>query len=217
MDTSEQNSQSALCAEILREARQEAERLVDHARKEAGALVAQAKANAERLRQERLTAAATEAARRRELILATIPVETNRQRLAAVEAVLQSVYEQANRLLAENRHFEFRSVIITLASEAIRNMAGERFVVKLAAGKHPVDVDGLPEAITARVGRSPLSVSLSHDSALSDSGVIVEDAEGRQSCDERLQARLVRLWPALRREIAIRASLVENRKPGGNP
>ncbi len=216
MDTPEQKSQDALCAEILNEAQQEVEQLLGRACREAEALLAQAQAEAERLRQERLTAAGTEAARRRELILATVSVEVGRERSTAIEVLLQSICEQARQQLAARRDFDYRAILIILACEAIRRMTGDTFIVKLSAAERVALGDGLAEAITTRVGRSSLSITILDDPTSGDGGLVVQDAEGRQSCDERLQARLQRLWPELRREIAIRTSLVGNSTPGGS-
>ncbi len=215
MGTPDQNSQDALCTEILSEARQEAEQLLAHARQEANALMTQAMAEAERLRQERLAAARFEAGRRRELMLATIPIELGRERSAAIEALLQSIFKQAQQQLA-GLEFDYRATLITLASEAIRHMTGDTFIVKLPAAERIALEDGLAEAIANRVRRSPLSITILHDPTLIDGALLVQDAQGRQSCDERLQARLQRMWPELRREIAIRTSLVGNNTSGGS-
>jgi vacuolar-type H+-ATPase subunit E/Vma4 len=88
--------------------------------------------------------------------------------------------------------------------------------VKLLAADRIALGDGLAEAITTRLGRSPLSITISDDPAIADGGVMVQDAQGRQAWDNRLPARLKRLWPELRRQIAIRTLLVvENSMPGG--
>ncbi len=217
MDTLEQNSQDALCAEILAEARQEAEQLLGHARQEADALLTQARLEAERLRQQRLAAARSEAARRREVILATVPVEAGRERSAAIEALLQRIREQARQQLAARGQFDYHASLITLAAEAISRMTGDTFIVRLPAAERITMADGLAEAIINRVGRSPLSITVLDDPAVSDGGLVVQDAEGRQFCDEHLEARLERLWPELRREIALRIALVGSQTTGAAP
>jgi vacuolar-type H+-ATPase subunit E/Vma4 len=216
VETPEQNSQDILCAEILAEARRESEQLVRRARDEAAALLAQAEAETKRLRQERLVQAGTEAARRKELILATVPVEAGRERSAAIEALLQAICEQARRQLVAQQGFDYRATVIAIASEAISRMTGDTFIVKLLAADRIALGDGLAEAITTRLGRSPLSITIADDPAISEGGLVVQDAQGRQTWDNRLPARLERLWPELRRQIAVRASLVEgNSSPGG--
>jgi vacuolar-type H+-ATPase subunit E/Vma4 len=216
VETPEQNSQDILCAEILAEARLESEQLVRRARNEAAALLTQAEAEAERLWQERLVQAGTEAARRKELILATVAVEVGRERSAAIEALLQAIREQARRQLVARREFDYRATVIALASEAISHMTGDTFIVKLLAVDRIALGDGLAEAITTRLGRSPLSITIADEPAISEGGLVVQDAQGRQTWDNRLPARLERLWPELRRQIAVRASLVEgNSRPGG--
>jgi vacuolar-type H+-ATPase subunit E/Vma4 len=47
-------------------------------------------------------------------------------------------------------------------------------------------------------------------------GVIVEDAEGRQMWDNRFLKRLERMWPELRRHIAVQVSFVPGTGSGGN-
>ena len=65
-----------------------------------------------------------------------------------------------------------------------------------------------PAKSPAASARSPLNLTISTDAAITDGGLILQDAEERHLWDNRLSARLGRLWPELRRQIAIRTSLV---------
>ena len=58
-------------------------------------------------------------------------------------------------------------------------------------------------------------IAIVADAAMTDGGAIVQDAVGGQVWDNRLLARLARLWPELRRQIAVRAGLVVERAPTG--
>jgi vacuolar-type H+-ATPase subunit E/Vma4 len=217
VETPEQSSQHTLCAEILAEAQRESEQLVRRARNEADAVLAQAEAEGSRLRKEGLAQATTKAARRKELILATVPMEAGRERSATIEALLQSICEQARQRLLARQGFDYRATIIALASEAISRMAGDTFVVKLLPADRIALGNGLAEAITTRLGRSPLSITIADEPVITEGGLVVQDAQGRQTCDNRLTTRLERLWPELRRQIANRLSLVgENSAPGGS-
>jgi vacuolar-type H+-ATPase subunit E/Vma4 len=80
--------------------------------------------------------------------------------------------------------------------------------VKLLAADRAALGDGLAEAIAARVGRAPLSITITDDPTITEDGVVVQDVAGRQVWDNRLTARLGRLWPELRQQIAVRAGLV---------
>lgn len=213
--TPNQNSPDVLREEILADARRESEATVRRARQEAETLLAKTTSEAENVRHERLGQARQEAARQTELILATVPLEAARLRLARIEAVLHSVHDDVHRRLAACEDFDYREVIIALAAEAVSQMAGDEFVIKLSPADCVLLGHGLVEAITRRVERSPLRITLAEEPTIKGGGVIVEDAERRQVCDNRFSARLNRLWPELRRQIAMHTSLVAASSAGG--
>jgi len=201
------DSTQVLCDEILAEARAQGETILRAARDQAAAPVARARAEAETARRDRLSRTRAEAARRRELLLATVPVEAGRLRDARIEALLQSVHDEVGRRLGAREGLDYRETLVRLAALAIRGMAGEAFLVALAPADRATLGPGLADEIAARAGRSPLVVELADDPAV-EGGVIVRDSEGRQVWDNRLAARLERLWPELRRQLAVQAELI---------
>lgn len=213
--TMDQNSTEVLREEILAAARREGEEIVSRARQDAEVFLTSAVAEADRIRQERLDQARAEAARQSELILATVTVETGRLRAARVEALLESVYEEACQRLVAREGFEYLETVIGLASHAISQMAGDGFVVKLSEADQTILGDGLAEKIAHRVGR-PVSITISYEPGITESGVIVEDTEARQVWDNRLVKRLERLWPELRRQVAVEATFVPKTGSGGD-
>ena len=213
--TMNQNSTEVLREEILAAARREGEEIVSRARQDAEVFLTSAVAEADRIRQEQLDQARAEAARQSELILATVTVETGRLRAARVEALLESVYEEACQRLVAREGFEYLETVIGLASHAISQMAGVGFVVKLSEADQTILGDGLAEEIAHRVGR-PVSITISYEPGITESGVIVEDTEARQVWDNRLVKRLERLWPELRRQVAVEATFVPKTGSGGD-
>lgn len=213
--TINQNSTEVLREEILADARREGEEIVSCARRDAEVFLTGAVAEADRVRQERLDHARAEAARQSALILATVPVETGRLRAARVEALLESVYEDACQRLLAREGFEYREIVIGLASHAISQMAGVGFVVKLSEADCTILGDDLAGEIAHRVGR-PVSITISHEPGITGGGVVIEDAEARQVWDNRLVKRLERLWPELRQQIAVEASFVPKTGSGGD-
>ncbi|MBM3887920.1 MAG: hypothetical protein FJ388_02215 [Verrucomicrobia bacterium] len=207
MTTPNANVPDLLCEQVLEDARRQSEEILRRARQEAAALLEKAAAEAEQTRQARLELARAEAARRTEAILATVSVEVGRLRSARVEALLQTIYEQARRRLEARRGLATRESVIALAAEALQRMAGEAFVIKLSATDRRAFGDGLAAELQRRVGRSPLRLTVVEDPAVTDGGVVVEDVESRQVWDNRLRARLDRLWPELRQQIAAHADL----------
>jgi vacuolar-type H+-ATPase subunit E/Vma4 len=205
--TTNQNSTEILSEEILADARREGEEIVIRARRDAEVFLTGAVAEADQVRQDRLDHARAEAARQSELILATVTVETGRLRAARIETLLESVYEEACQRLLAREGFEYRETVIGLASHAISLMAGAAFVAKVSEADRTILGDGLADEIARRVGR-PVSITVSHEPDITGGGVVVEDAEARQVWDNRLAKRLERLWPELRRQIAVEASFV---------
>jgi len=214
MATPNQNSPDVLNEEILAEARRECDEIVRRAQSESAALLAAAKAEAEKIRREKLDAARLEATRRTELMLATIPVETGRLRSARIEALLENIHEEARHQLL-TQSFDAHETVVALAADAVRRMPGTDFVIKISAADHAAFGGKLAEEIRQRTGRSPLNVTVSADPAMACVGVVVQDAEGMRIWDNRLLPRLERLWPELRRQIAVKTSLVENNEPTG--
>jgi len=94
-------------------------------------------------------------------------------------------------------------------------MAGIEFVVKLSGADQTIVDDGLAEDIVRRAGRS-VSISIDREEDIIGDGVIIEDAGARQVWDNRLLKRLERLWPELRRQIAVQAALVPQREAKGD-
>jgi vacuolar-type H+-ATPase subunit E/Vma4 len=212
--TTNQETGGVLREEILVDARKNGEEIIARARNEAETLLARAAAEADRVKQEQVDRARAEAARRTELILATVPVEAGRLRAGRIESLLSSVHEEACQRLLDRVGFDYREAIITLASHAIDRMEGAAFVVKLAEMDRDVLGDGLAEAIERRVGR-PVNVAVSMEGGRSGDGVVVTDKESRQVWDNSLIKRLERLWPQMRHRVAVEAAFVRKTGSGG--
>ncbi len=215
MTTPKQNPAEILCAEILADARRASAEIIQHAQQEAEVLLFNAAAEADQAKQARLDAAQEEAIRRRDLMRATLPVEAGRLRAARVEALLESVHDEVRRRLAAREGFDYRETMVALAAAAMIRMPGSDFVVKVSAADRGAWGDELAGEIARRVGRSPLNVTMEGDSAATDGCLIIQDGEGRLRWDNNPAARLERLWPELRRQIAIQTSLIREHNAAG--
>jgi vacuolar-type H+-ATPase subunit E/Vma4 len=195
MPTPESSAPAVLTQAVLDDARRQADAIIAQAQQQGAAVLAKATAEADQARQERLKLARAEAARRTESIQASIAVEAGRLRAARVEALLQSLYDEARRRLVQRQGYAYREALVALVTEAARLMGGGALVVKLA----PAD----RAAVADRLG----PFTLVEDPALTEGGVVVLDADGRRVWDNRLPARLERLWPELRRQIVTQGAL----------
>ncbi len=208
MALSDPDSPQKLAEEILAEARRQSAEIARAAQQEAASILARATAEATQLRHEQLAQAQAEAARRTELILATVPVEAGRLRSARVEALLQSFCEELRRRLAAREGFDYRETLIGLVAEAAGAMSGQEFVLKLSPDDCACWRQDLAEPIARRAERPPASFTVMEDPTIMKGGFILQDVEGRQVWDDRFEARLERLWPELRRQIAVQVGLV---------
>lgn len=207
MATPNPNAPEILSEEILAQAGRESDEILRRAQQEAESLLTAAKAEADKIHAEKLEAARVEATRRSELILATVPVEAGRFRAERTEAILESIRESARHEL-QSRHANNYETVVALAAEAIRRMPGANFVLKLSAADHAAFGNKLEREICQCTGRSALRLAISADPKAANGGVLVEDADGLRVWDNRLLSRLERLWPELRRQIALHIGLV---------
>jgi vacuolar-type H+-ATPase subunit E/Vma4 len=200
------NPQQVLQDEILADARRNADATVRSARQEADAILAKAKAEAESDRQSRLKAAEAEARRRHVLTLATIPIQVARRRAECVEAALRGIHDEARRRLDARDGFNYREAVTRMAAQALAAMEGNRFVLQVSDADRQALGDGWLDDVR-RAGRPGLELQVQAGAEVRG-GVIVRDAEGRQVWNDALAARLDRLWPGLRCEIAAAAGFV---------
>ena len=186
----------------MADAVRQAERLVRKAEREAKALVAKATDESEQERRQKLAAAAATAERRRILTLATVPIEIARAQAARVEQELLGLREQVREQLQTRQGFEYGEVLARLAAEAVARMDGDRFVLELSEEDLQEFGAALTAAVPARAGRPQITLTLRDVPAKIEGGVIVRDPQGRQVWDNSFAARLDRLWPQLRNQIA---------------
>ena len=209
MDAVTTNAPDLLRQEILEQARRQKEDILRQARQEAGAVVAKAEKEAEQFRRERLGAARAEAKRRAEAILATLPVEAGRLRSAGIEQLLQAIHDGAREQLQRRAGSDYRVTVVRLSAEALGQMVGESFRLRLSAAHQPALANGLVDEIRRCSSRSTLALQLVADANLKDGDVLIEDECGRQVWNLSLEARLERCWPELRRQIAAQADFME--------
>ena len=196
MAAHESNTPDVLMGAVLDDARRQADAIIARARQQATATLEQATAEIEQAGQERLKVAQVEAARKTEAIQASVSVAAGRLRAARVESILQSVYDAARRRLVARQGYDYTETLVALVTEAARHMGGTGLVVRLS----PAD----RAAVAEQLGQ----FTLVEDPSLTDGGAVVLDADGRRAWDNRLVARLDRLWPELRRQIVVQGSLL---------
>jgi vacuolar-type H+-ATPase subunit E/Vma4 len=201
------NSQAVLTDEIIADAKRQADRVVSHARQETRDAAAKGKADAEKEHQKAQADAKAEADRRRDLILATVPIEVARKLAARIESLLTAIRDEAAGRLASHQGVDYRGAVAALAAEAISHMQGDRFLLQVAEADRQALGGDFAEEVRRRLGREGVQVTQAPEPAKIAAGVVVRDVDGRQLWDNSLESRLERFWPLLRREIGVRTSL----------
>jgi len=202
VDGTETTSHEVLRDEILADAQRQATRLIRKAEREAKAIVDKAISESQQERDGKLAAARAEADRKRMLALATVPVEIGRMRAARIEKELGAIRDQARARLRAREGFDYRKTLEVLAAEALARMEGDTFILALSEQDCRQFAARLPEPVQKRARRPHLTVTIDDQPAPISAGVVVRDPPGRQVWDNSLEARLDRLWPLLRSQIA---------------
>jgi vacuolar-type H+-ATPase subunit E/Vma4 len=201
-----------LRAEILNEANRQREEILRSAQEAAAGLMDRAEREARQASDAQLKAATAEANRRREAILSTVAVEAKRLMLNRTEEVLNALHDSVRKQLREGKESDRRQALIELAAQALTGMHGNNFVLRLS----PADADELSQtlldAIPRRAGRLEVKLELTRDPEVRDGDWILQDDEERQQWKVGLEARLERLWPDLRRQIATQLGLGDDKQ-----
>ena len=195
MSPANQNTGEGLQHEILAAAHLEADRILEQARLTSRDLRAGTETAENKAAAEKPASARQEATRRKEQILATLPVETERLHAARLESLLQSIHDEIQRRLQAREGFDYREALVSSAVYAVRRMAGDSFVVELAPDDHRMLGETLAGEIVRRSGNPNMQVVLVPQPAIREGGLIVWDHERRQVWDNRLTVRFERLWP----------------------
>ena len=194
-------NRKALADEILEDARRKAERNHERAGREARKILDAALADA-----DRLTAGVLDAARRRAERLtkaagATVGQEVRRDLLAAQENELAKLFDQALERLERRKGYDYPATLAALAAEAIRAMDTGHVVLGFAEGVRLLATDEWLADVRRRASRD-VAIDVSEEPEPIRGGVVVRSADGRLLVDNSFAARLARLRPELRRQVA---------------
>jgi vacuolar-type H+-ATPase subunit E/Vma4 len=126
MTMTDPDSSEALCKEILTSAERERDDMVQRAMRDAEDLLNKASAGADNARQKRIDEARAEGERIKDITLASASVEARRLRLERIEALLESIREEARKRLPGLRSdVNYRDIVIDLVVAAIQGMTGD--------------------------------------------------------------------------------------------
>ena len=137
------------------------------------------------------------------LALATVAIEVQRDLLEIREREFDKLFDAARQSLADRTSYDYPAALATLAAEAIAAMKTDDVVVALSGDDRPIATDAWLADVCRRVGRD-VKITIAEEPAAIDGGLIVRSADGRLFYDNSFAARLTRLRPDLRRDLADR-------------
>lgn len=196
----------ALEKQILEDARRQARPIKRRARRRAEEQVEEAREEAEQKRQEVLQKAREDAEAEAGRIKARTELEVANIRRRAREELLEGVRERAVERIKELTESEdYPQMLIRLALRSVEAMDGRRFELLI----RPEDRDAHGEEVAEKLRRAAgeklgreVTVSVAEETIGADAGLLVRREDGTQFCDQSCAARLERLWPELRQELA---------------
>jgi len=194
-------SEKVLSDEILKDAATKADRIRKRAEREAKKTLAAAATEAEAAQEKVLGVARGRADRAAQSILATVEQEAARDLAAAREAELDKMFEAARQRLLDRSACDYPAVVAALAAQAIQAMAADGVTLELAEADRAMATEAWLADIRRRVGRD-VAITVSQEPAAIADGIVVRSADGHLLYDNSFAARLRRLKPELRRELA---------------
>jgi len=204
MSTSEQ----LLSDEILQDAQKKAERALKKADRRAKQVVADAEKDAEAALDRAREAAHRRAQRTANSIMATLEQEMRRNLLDVREAELSALFDAALDRLSDRSGYDVADVLATLAAEAVAAIDSDTIILALNAGDRAIATDAWLATVRDRAGYGGALIVEGVPAPI-DGGVVARSGDRKKLYDNSYAARLRRLRPTLRQDIATQAYAAE--------
>jgi V/A-type H+/Na+-transporting ATPase subunit E len=197
-------NRKALSDEILSDARKKAERAAKRAERDAAGILAAAGKEAEAAAERVVATARRRAERQARSLLATVEQEVRRDLLESQEAELDRLFRAALDRAGQPQGADAAAMLAALAAEGVAALRSREIVLGFAPGGAGVATEAWLAEVRRRAGRDDATIRVSPTPEPIQGGVVGRSADGRQVYDNSFAARLERLRPALRRQLAAR-------------
>jgi vacuolar-type H+-ATPase subunit E/Vma4 len=197
--------EEGIIEKILGDARSQAKRALDNARRSREAEEAKAAKEAGGVREKILSQARRRAELLRSKETAAAQIETKRVMLRSREEAIGRVLSAIEEGLAEMRSQpEYREALRNLAAEAVEGIGDRRVVLRVAESDRKLADSVFVADVAERVGKvggKGVEIEIKLDPEIEDGGCVATSADGRIVLNNTFGRRLERLRPALRGEI----------------
>jgi vacuolar-type H+-ATPase subunit E/Vma4 len=192
-----------LFEEVLSDARTRADTARRHGQQEANDVQERAAQETQKAVDEILAAAKSQAETRKSQTIALAGIESERERLSAIEAALQSVLARARERLASAGGEAAQQARIDLALDAVAQLPpGEAAEVAAPAGTDATQFAAEIARLAAEQLHRAVDLRPAPGPSGSAVGVVVRTADGRIEIVNSPEERLRRFWPEWRLELA---------------
>jgi len=196
----------ALIEEILADARRQAERITHKAEREADRIISSARQTAERERSRILEEAKQRADKIRRTARGITAQQIRAVRCQALEHVLEQVRKAGmEKVLELTETDDYIESLCALALAAMKDMAGNKFTVILSARdrqKWGAQLEAKLKALAPKQLGRQVEIEIHSEEADFAGGLRIVGSNGKEVCDQTFEARLKRLWPQLRQQVA---------------
>jgi len=192
------NQEDKLKQELLADANAQAAEIMARAQEEADRMIEQARRHAAERREARLAAAMEEAEKRCRSIFADIELETSRRWLRKQEACIDELLQTALAKADKAEGFDRASSLASLAKEALAAIGDRDCSVFFNPADEVVVTRDWLLKLSREVYPGSTSVYVLKADPSIDGGIVLETKDGARQVDNSYRTRLLRMKDGLR-------------------
>ena len=192
------NQEDKLKQELLADANAQAAEIMARAQEEADRMIEQARRHAAERREARLAAAMEEAEKRCRSIFADIELETSRRWLRKQEACIDELLQTALAKADKAEGFDRASSLASLAKEALAAIGDRDCSVFFNPADEVVVTRDWLQKLSREVYPGSTSVYVLKADPSIDGGIVLETKDGERQVDNSYRTRLLRMKDGLR-------------------
>ena len=192
------NQEDKLKQELLADANAQAAEIMARAQEEADRMIEQARRHAAERREARLAAAMEEAEKRCRSIFADVELETSRRWLRKQEACIDELLQTALAKADKAEGFDRASSLASLAKEALAAIGDRDCSVFFNPADEVVVTRDWLQKLSREVYPGSTSVYVLKADPSIDGGIVLETKDGVRQVDNSYRTRLLRMKDGLR-------------------
>lgn len=192
------NQEDKLKQELLADADAQAREIIARAQEEADKMMEQARRNAAEKRAARLAVAAEEAEKQCHSIFADIDLETSRRWLRKQESCIDDLLQTALEKADKAEGFDRAASLASLAKEALAAIGDRDCAVSFNPADEAIVTRDWLQKLSREIYPGSTSVYVLKADPSIDGGIVLETKDGARQVDNSYRTRLKRMKDSLR-------------------